>query len=114
MIGWLPQDAAGRGHIRVDLADQCIYTRKPQFLAQPLDEAEAQHFAVEIAGEIEQIRLDAALAVVEGGAHPHIDHRRVADAIAPRPTRIDPAGRCQVRSGGTATFAVGKPIVRPR
>src|SRR5690606_24055016 len=58
------QNAARLRSIALHLGDERIQTRKPLFVAQARDEIDLQVFAIQVALEVEHVRLQQELATV--------------------------------------------------
>ena len=86
-----------------DLVDQLLLAREHLLVAEPLPQLDDEPAAVEVAVEVEQVRLDPPLlaAVVRDSCR----SRSRPDGRAPRRRRSRTAGTSS--AGSTARFAVG-------
>ena len=85
-----------------DLRDQLFLGREHRLVAEPLPELDDEPLAVEVAVEVEQVRLDAPLGAAVVRVRAHRDRRPVLERAA----RIDPeAGHASAAS--SAMLAVG-------
>ena len=79
-------DLARLGHVALHLLHERVHGLEALLAAHPLQEGDAQRLAVEVALEVDQVRLDQqAAAGLEGGPHPHV-HR---GGVAVRPGGVD-------------------------
>src|SRR3954469_8384218 len=68
---------SGLGHVAVHLRDQLLGARKSLLAAEPGDECDPQHLAVEVRVEVDQVRLDEyAAAGLERRPDAHVHRRR--------------------------------------
>src|SRR5579872_5095761 len=94
---FLGQHCACLRRIFRDLCLQGIETGEFPLLAQMLDEGDAQMRPVEIAGKIEEMRLEAKRGPLEGGAIAEIGDPRMEDAtLECGAHRIDAGGRPEI------------------
>src|SRR5208283_683143 len=61
--------------------------------ANPLDELQLDAMPVDVAIEIENVRLDRTRGLVEGRAHPDVRNRSVVAVVEHHSCRINPIGR---------------------
>src|SRR5579884_4540944 len=74
--GLAPEHGAGRGLVPPHLGDQRVHAIEGRVPAQALEEINRDGLAVEIAVEVEDVRLDLAGARVDGRARADVGHRR--------------------------------------
>src|SRR5215210_715793 len=85
----LRKQPAGLLHVVRDLGFQLLDAQEPLFGTQALDEGDVDGLAVEVAVVIEEVRLDLALAPVEGGCHADVGAGRVSFVTRHDVPRVD-------------------------
>ena len=98
-----PDGGSGRLDVAADLGDELLLGGEHRLVAQPLPDLDDEPLAVEIAVEVEQVRLDPAL----GAAVVRVRADRDGGAVPERRTRRRCRSAGQTRCGSSARFAVG-------
>ena len=95
-----PNSRRARPAVGVDLRAQGVDVGKRPLVAEPLDEREPHARAVEIAVDVEQVRLDRGpIDVAERRPQADVRHRRVDDAVDRHGRGIDARRRQQLVVG---------------
>ena len=101
VTGWMPArprrapPAPGYDHAPAAACSASTEANRSD-VAQPLHPLDPHPLAVQVAVEVEQVRLEDAPAVLEGGLGPLVHHPAGPAAAPLDPHRVDPVGRQQL------------------
>src|SRR5262249_26241186 len=103
-----PENLARARHVGGDRLAQRLRPGEALLAAQPLDELEIEPAPVEVAGEVEEERLDRAAQAAEGGSYADVEDRGHRPSVEQRAHRVHPVGR-QEEAGALMQVGGGKP-----